>query len=223
MFFFASHGDYKSTSEHLAGRLWCKNKSTWLELPTLAGRLSGIKGKVIVLLESCGPGAALYDFKSNRDLSGYTDDPESAGEIIRAFSASDPGLLVYQPEEISDSEEEDRKLVEQYLREQEDPEETADVKAASRFKTKKFIVMTAAAFRQVSYSIGSDTYNLFPVWLTKGVGLSGDMPADAEYGNHDGLLSVKELYQYVFAHTRHKQTPLVYPEDSSYELFQRAD
>ena len=60
LFFFASHGDPTSTTREKAGRLWCKKKESSLRLQTLADRLTRIKGKVIVILESCGPGAAMH-------------------------------------------------------------------------------------------------------------------------------------------------------------------
>ena len=47
------------------------------------------------------------------------------------------------------------------------------------------------------------------------------MPADVENGNGDGKLTVDELYQYVYKHTRHKQIPQVYPKNSDYVLFLR--
>ena len=69
--------------------------------------------------------------------------------------------------------------------------------------------------------MGEHTYNVFPYWLTKGVGTSGPMPADVENGNGDGKLTLDELYQYVYKHTRHKQIPQVYPKNSDYVLFLR--
>ena len=207
MFFFASHGDYQSTTEKYAGRLWCKNKQTWLELPKLAKRLSKIKGKVIVLLESCGPGAALHEFGQNgkageeggegtEGKEEYADEPGFSRDVIGAFSSVDPGLSVYQPRQ--------------------------GAKASTAiFRTSKFVVMTASAYLQKSYSIGTDTYNLFPVWLTKGVGNGKSIPADRECGNKDGKLTVQELYQYVYNHTVYKQTPQVYPKNCDYVLFKK--
>ena len=209
IFFFASHGDYRSTSEQYAGRLWCVRKKTWVELPALAKQLTRVQGKVIVLLESCGPGAVVHEFPDAGETGAEEpeDDPEACEAIISAFAAADPGLSVYRPAEDDRDRAED------------DPEQAA---TGNLFMTEKFIVMTAAAYLQASYSIGSDTYNLFPVWLAKGVGTAGDMPADAECGDSDGRLAVKELYQYVYDHTKYRQTPQVYPRNSDYILFLRA-
>lgn len=215
IFFFASHGDWRSSSEKLAGRLWCKNKKTWLELPTLAKKLAKVKGKVVVLLESCGPGAAVHEFDDSKNASaaseeavtGLQNDSQLSSEIISAFADADPGLTEYIQTKTS----------------KKGGSNSASKAAAStnRFLTEKFIVMTAAAYHEISYMFGPDNYNLFPVWLTRGVGTGGKMPADTEYGNGDGKLTVKELYKYVYAHTSYKQTPQVYPKNSKYVLFRR--
>ena len=218
IFFFASHGDYKSTSQKLAGRLWCKNKETWLELPELAKTLSNAKGKVIVILESCGPGAATKEWGSE-NLSTASSDGEAAEEeetdapelselFISAFAAADPGLTVYQTDEHTMSRAGENAGAGQTTQ-------------ANLFLTEKFVVLTASAYLQASYMVGEHTYNLFPYWLTKGVGTSGAMPADIENGNGDGKLTVNELYQDVYTHTIHRQTPQVYPKNSDYVLFLR--
>ena len=218
IFFFASHGDYKSTSQKLAGRLWCKNKETWLELPELAKTLSNAKGKVIVILESCGPGAATKEWGSE-NLSTASSDGEAAEEeetdapelselFISAFAAADPGLTVYQTDEHTMSRAGENAGAGQTTQ-------------ANLFLTEKFVVLTASAYLQASYMVGEHTYNLFPYWLTKGVGTSGAMPADIENGNGDGKLTVNELYQYVYKHTSYRQTPQVYPKNSDYVLFLR--
>ena len=210
MFFFASHGDYRSTDPTLAGRLYCKNKQTWVTLPELAAKLSRVKGKVIVLLESCGPGAALRELSNasadddNSAAEEETAEDLFAQEAIRAFAAADPGLRVY------------RAGTELIVTGQDQ-----GVMGSNLFLTEKFIVMVASGYLQASYSIGTDTSNLFPNKLCKGVGTSGTMPADTECGNGDGRLTVNELFLYVYKYTKHRQTPDVYPKDSDYVLFLR--
>ena len=207
LFFFASHGDRKSTSIQLAGRLFCKDRATWLELPTLAQELSRIHGKVIVLLESCGPGAALRPYANPFSVpveSSSAEAPETYDLnrlIIDTFRRADPGLVI--PGTFSRAESNPLRPL---------PRDNP-------FLTDKFVVITAASYLQVSYMIGSDLYNLFPFWLTQGVGAGGPMPADTECGNSDGKLTVQELFKYVYKHTKHKQTPLVYPTNSDYVLF----
>ena len=218
MFFFASHGDYKSTSKQLAGRLWCKNKETWLELPELAKTLAATKGKVIVILESCGPGAAIKEW-DNETLStasfedeGTADEegdaPDLSDLFISAFAAADPGLTVYETDgdTLSGAGESDG---------------SGQFPHGNQFLTEKFVILTASAYLQTSYMMGEHTYNVFPYWLTKGVGTAGAMPADIENGNGDGKLTMNELYQYVYKHTIHRQTPQVYPKNSDYVLFLR--
>ena len=220
LFFFASHGDYRLKSQKYAGRLWCKNKKTWIELPDLAQRLSKAKGKVIVILESCGPGPAIHDFGDDDSVQGVflsrTADEDFNAAMISAFRSADPGLSVYEtspvsPESLADGSwsfavpgrDEDR------------------FTSVPSFRTEKFLVLTASDYLQTSYMIGEHTYNLFPYWLTRGVGTAGAMPADTECGDSDGKLTLNELFKYVYKKTRHKQTPKVYPENSEYILFTR--
>lgn len=211
MFFFASHGDYRSTDPQQAGRLYCKYKQTWILLQELAARLTNVKGKVIVLLETCGPGAALRDVNFAAEGSDNTmpeqeetDDSVFREAAIHAFTAADPGLRVYRPGVRTVDSEADQ-----------------GVMGSNLFLTEKFIVMVASGYLQASYSIGTDTSNLFPNKLCKGVGTSGTMPADTECGNGDGMLTVNELFLYVYKYTKHRQTPDVYPKDSDYVLFLR--
>ena len=225
IFFFASHGDYRSTSQQYAGRLWCKNKATWLELPELARVLSNVKGKVIVLLESCGPGAAIREFSSldgsTQSEEGPVDNPDMTGAVISAFAAADPGLTEYRTSPTPFFPDTAGSAMLDEAEAGTAGRSYATEGAGNLFLTEKFIVMTASAYLQTSYSAGQDACNLFPKWLTKGVGTSGAMPADTECGNSDGKLTVNELFQYVYKHTIYRQTPQVYPQNSSYVLFLR--
>lgn len=220
LFFFASHGDYRERSQKLAGRLWCKNKKTWIELPDLAQRLSKAKGKVIVILESCGPGAAVHDFGDDNSVQGVfisrTPDDDFNAAIISAFQSADPGLSVYETSPVSPEALADGSWIFSAP-----GREEGRFQSVPSFRQEKFLVLTASDYLQTSYMIGEHTYNLFPYWLTKGVGTAGIMPADTECGNSDGLLTLNELYKYVYKKTRHKQTPKVYPENSDYILFTR--
>ena len=216
MFFFASHGDKVSKDQQNAGRLYCKNKATWLCLPDLADALSLINGKVIVLLESCGPGAAVREFSGAPGLllastggavdlptdADDEDDPETAAAMLSIFAAADPGLLIYQAP---------------------DPDSPVRPRGTNHFLTEKFVIMCAAEYLQTSYMYQGDTKNLFPYWLVTGVGTSGAMPADVNKGNGDGLLTFNELFQYVYAKTKSKQTACCYPKNSPYPLFKRPE
>ncbi len=215
LFFFASHGDKVSKDYQNAGRLYCRMKATWLCLPDLADALSLIDGKVIVILESCGPGAAVRDFSGVPGLrlasagglpdlpadDGGGDDPETAAAMLSVFAAADPGLLVYRPQ---------------------GPDSGLRPREVNRFLTQKFEILCAAEYLQTSYMYQGDTKNLFPYWLVTGVGSTGGMPADMEYGDGDGLLTFQELFRYVYARTKYKQTACCYPQNSSYPLFRRA-
>ena len=220
MFFMASHGDYRASDPVYAGRLRCKDRETNVLLPVLAEKLTHVEGKVIVILQACGPGAAVKDWEAeeaevevNTASRHQTEADESAAyeqgmsrAIISAFSAADPGLTAYQSEVLDEG----------YTLSQ------SSGAPKNKFLTSKFIVMTCSDYMQMSYFMQANTNNIYPYWMSEGIGTSGPMPADVYYGNNNGELTVSELHRYVYDHVKHKQTPRVYPEDSSYVLFKRA-
>ena len=225
LFFMASHGDYRASDPVYAGRLRCKDRETNVLLPTLAEKLTHVEGKVIVILQACGPGAAVRDWEAEAakeaeveinintaSLNQGEADEAAAYEqgmsraIISAFSAADPGLTAYQSEVLDDK----------YTLHQ------SSAAPKNKFLTSKFIVMTCSDYMQMSYFMQANTNNVYPYWMAQGIGTSGSMPADVYYGNGNGELTVSELHRYVYDHVKDKQTPRVYPEGSDYVLFKRA-
>ena len=94
LFFIATHGDSDGD-----GDLILSGNSSVSSLPfsTLAAWLGTyVKGEVIVIIESCGAGSAIY---AGRDEENSTKaaDTDNSGKIasaaVRAFSAADPGIL----------------------------------------------------------------------------------------------------------------------------------
>lgn len=209
LFFMASHGDPRSPDQYHAGRLWCKDRATWIPLPRLAEKLSVIEGKVIVIIQSCGTGAAIYDFDAHElsSASGSPEESDAAYEqemsaaVTSAFAAADPGLEQYQPAVLDDN--------------------GGLSKSPNKFRDSKFVVMTACGYMEWSKFYGSNTNNIFPYELTQGIGTSGPFPADVYHGNNNGELTAVELYRYVYEHIKHRQTPGLYPQDSDYVLFKR--
>lgn len=220
MFFMASHGDFRASDPVYAGRLRCKDRETNVLLPVLAEKLTHVEGKVIVILQACGPGAAVHEWEiedeetevNTASRPEHEQDEAAVYEqgmsraIISAFSAADPGLQAYQSEVLEDG----------YTLSQ----SSGTIK--SKFLTSKFIVMTASDYMQMSFFMQANTNNIYPYWMSEGIGTSGPMPADVYYGNNNGELTVSELHRYVYDKVKDKQTPRVWPEDSSYVLFKRA-
>ncbi len=219
LFFIATHGDSVSSGEY-AGALILADSSgsiTSIKLDELADCLSAVQGKVIVILESCGSGAAIYENSASSDSMTFyansasadseaqqTADEAFAEAVVRAFAARDTvsvasnGLL----------------------------SNTGEFRVES-----KFYVLTCSAYQQESWGTEDGPWNYFTKWLTNGIGTSGSMPADAAYGNSDGTLTLEEAYHYVstvgdsyeFVYDGESYTQQVkrYPEGSSYELFTR--
>ena len=213
LFFIATHGDVDYTGDY-AGAL-AMSPSGSLLLKDLANALNAVPGKVIVVLESCGAGAAVYPNGGNSSNDGkalYEDVKRRATQfdeaVIRAFSGADPGIVVtLQPNDVQAN--------------------TGEFRVDN-----KFYVLTASRYQELSWGMESGksetSYNYFTLWLTQGIGTSGAMPADANSNNQTTL---DELYRYISkvgddyqfktdggVYYQHVQ---VYPADSDYVLFCR--
>ena len=220
LFFIATHGDNGSTDEY-AGALFTVDASgneSYMTMRTLADALSNVPGKVIVMLESCGAGAAIYEegVAENSKLVANTQSNGSkfTGTAISAFSVRDKGVT--------------REAVYYF----DDPGEEYDEKSppllanTGEFRQSKFYVLAAARYLEMSYGwestvstpFGNIPCNVFTRSLARGVGASGAMPADT---NHDGQATLNELFNYIKADSDDKQHVQRYPVNSSYVLFQR--
>lgn len=218
LFFIATHGDVELTGDY-AGMLAMAPSGNLL-LKKLASALQAVPGKVIVILESCGAGAAVYaDNSSNggSDRKALFESVKKRAEAfdaaaIRAFANADTDVRVRYG--ASDS---------------------GDARAnTGEFRVEnKFYVLTASQYQELSWGnemMDADrSYNYFTLWLYDGIGVSGSMPADA---NNNGQTTLNELYRYISdvgddypfrpasggVYYQHVQ---VYPADSDYVLFCR--
>ena len=221
LFMIASHGDTSCSTNHTAGSI-CTYWDGNLYLDDLANALAKIPGKVIVILQSCGSGAATRSF-SGAAGSGTAQgaaDLDFGRLAISAFAGEDPGLKVYEYEEAPAGEG--------FI--------TVPEPATNEFLTSKFVILTAASYHESSWSQEggsmSDSFAYFVYDMEQGITTSGSFPADTQYGNGDGRLTLKELHTYllntlgkrVFRDKDGKtytQTPTIYPSDGSYVLFIR--
>ena len=198
LFFFSGHGnssDEASDAQSGALVMASKEERHCEEMPmsTLRDLLLKVPGKVIVMLSSCGSGAAVYT------KNGV--DPAQAArrfdeEAVNAFRSADPGLA----------------------------SNTGELRVMN-----KFYVLTTAAYREEAW--GDSQGSFFAVALEKGVGRSGDMPADRLYaGNRNGVVDLHELYRYLSSTLDYEgntsvdgktfyQHVQVYPGDTRYALF----
>ena len=195
LFFIATHGVTNVESGEYAGELVTyggADYDDYMTLGELAEALKAVPGKVIVLLGSCGSGAAIVQNGKLRfvpDLSGESDDAFNEA-AIRAFSELDEQLPADESEILPNTGE---------------------------FRSSKFYVMTAAAHQESSYGYeGSNPHNVFPYYFA--MGAMGDKPADA---NGNGTITMVEMFNYIYdiALDEVGQHTQMYPSGSTYALF----
>ena len=226
LFFIATHGNSSGDGE-LAMNYY--SDRSFLDFDTLATWLkNACKGKVIVVIESCGAGSAVYApgvVQNDASAAGETfgdemsavteksnaklimnqpgpDDFDAANFVNRAISAfakADPGIEL---DEEMDGEE-------------------VNV-GAGAMRTSKFYVLAAARHHELSW--GTETYgaqgNYFTKWLIEGVGSKSYSPADT---NRNKIVTLNEAFLYLKKHSTtpggNVQHAQVYPKNSSYKLF----
>ncbi len=175
LFFIATHGNSDGDGElaTLDYSIGFDELAAWLK--------SACKGKVIVILESCGAGSAIY-----AKGAGAAADPAAAAEAfvrraVQAFSAADEAVERIPKGLAANS--------------------TGDLRVEN-----KFYVLAAAAHHEESFgyedwedeegNLLEEGGNLFTEWLLEGIGASADN-APADTPPEDGALTLKELYNYV--------------------------
>ncbi len=98
LFFIAAHGDVKGTSTAAGwiGAVTPKGEVSHLNLSSLADALAAIPGRIIVLLGTCGSGAAVYAGNAAGGGEAKAADAFNSA-AIRAFRRVDPGVSVLSP------------------------------------------------------------------------------------------------------------------------------
>ena len=212
LFFIATHGDTESTGSYAGALATSSGKCVLFH--ELASWLSAVPGKVIVVVESCGSGAAVY----------------STGETQNGLK---PQALGVEEDETLD-EQFTQSLIDAFAAYDETVRPAADGPVANTGELRvanKFYVLTASRYQEYSWGTESGPYNYFTKWLTEGVGTSGTLPADQSYGNQDGVVSLEELFSYISAvgdnhdfydgYSIYYQHVQRYPQGSDYGLFRR--
>ena len=179
LFFIATHGDVDSTGKY-AGALAMVGGmgEEMLLMQDLADALLAVPGRVIVIIESCGAGAAIYaDGEISANVSERTKAMAQAA--AKAFARVDPGIVVSKEGTTGENQNGLR------------------TNTGELMVTNKFYVLAASAYQEQSYGmeIGEDSsYNFFTKWLLDGVGTSIDMPADVDANRR---ITLHELYSYI--------------------------
>ena len=162
LFYISTHGDevnsFDSDTPEYTGYLVTypdQMYDNWYEryvmtLPCLASWLKDIPGQVIVILDSCGSGAAVYGANANGTESGSDTSFEPSrfdNYIVKTFRALDKGTLA--------------------------------VNDGAFVVTNKFYVLTSTGYQETCWTCDGK-YSYFTKWLTDGVGTEGRMAADID-------------------------------------------
>lgn len=195
LFFYSGHGVTDSGTQY-SGALMTVDYD-YILLSDLAEMLSAVPGKVIVILDSCGSGAAVYSSQSINsigigDESSSFDPQKFNEEAISAFS----NLASVQNK-------------------------------SGEFRNSKYYVLTASAYGEDSKSVmtnniwggaltrgfvASAGYDFnTKTWLSS---MNGD-------ANHDNIVTLNECYIYCADYASGYQNVQVYPENSDFKLFIR--
>ena len=161
-----------------------------LSFKTLASWLNTyVKGRVFVILESCGAGSSVYPSKppyleenasAKAEQSDQDDSEELLSKAIKAFAEVDHSITIANPDGQKGGVS---------------ANSTGDF---TKFEN-KFYVLAAADHHEDSYGWEDSTsvsgsYNFFTYWLILGIGNKGNSPADK---SKNGSLSLYELYNYI--------------------------
>ena len=170
IFYIATHGDWQSTGAE-AGALTMSDGRN-LNLSVLRDWLEKIPGDVIVILSSCGSGAAI-----TRNGLGQVDNQAAAfdEEVVRVFAEGN-----------------DR------ARKSAIRANTGEFLDRDKFYVLTSCEYRTQSYWHTRGDDLDQAYHYFTKWLTEGVGKSGNMPADRMYwGNNNGIVELDELYKYI--------------------------
>ncbi len=218
LFFFASHGAVDYASGDYAGAMFTYSPGSYyyMTMPQLASWLSDVPGKVIVMIGTCGSGAAVYQSGVAENAVGSAGsgfDPEAFAELCaEAFAAQDQYI---------ESDEEG------YIYDEEG-NNTAVQPNLGDFCTSKFYVLTAARHQESSWGTeASPSHNYFTQYLALGAQGAADSSGDGAVSLHELFLYIKAnatgpYYTYNEQGVRegpYYQHVQEYPKNSSYILF----
>ena len=162
LFFIATHGDsthdgalqmpftgeYGNNADMLR---YLKSSTQYLSFSTLASWLNTyVRGSVIVILESCGAGSAIYssgEEENSLTTENDLDDAAFVSKAVAAFSSADGGVV---------------------------GNSTGDLRKP------KYYVLAASRHMELSWGTEKKKYNYFTRWLIDGVGSRSHSPADAD-------------------------------------------
>ena len=200
LFFIATHGVTNVESGSWAGAI-CTSDGGYVQMGELAGWLKKVPGKVIVIIGSCGSGAAV-SANGAKGASKFDEDAFNTS-VIQAFAAADEIL----------------------------PSEGGDAANIGDFRNSKFYVLTAAKHMESSWGCedgsASSSYNYFPYYIVKGAKGAADSNKDKKITLKELYKYADKEARgpyYYYDENDVRQGPFyqharVYPSNSSYVLF----
>ena len=247
LFFIATHGNSDGDGELAMPFLgttygdayaYLANPKRLLPFDVLASWLkSSCKGKVVVLIQSCGAGSAIYSYGEENGLKKIDSNKALSEGVNLANDLKDEGgksngsLKMNGLKDNFDAAKFVNQAVSAFSKADEAEtfdQELFDNSGVGAMRTSKFYVLAASRHHEESWgyegvydhSIG---YNLFTQWLIDGVGTKKKSPADVSPKNKK--ITLKELFNYIhkfdYSHAdegiiQHVQ---VYPKNSSFVVF----
>ena len=218
LFYYSGHG-VTNSGEYYSGALQTVDYR-YITTFDLAEMLSGIPGKIIVILDSCGSGATIYD----GDGDEIDEDLEVSSEPNTGKSAE---VLDFDPEVFNDDVMEAFEYYDPGLPVTPIESTIPGILRSGELRQSKFSVITSSSYEQ-----NSQTTFLDGIWggvLTRGIADAvgcrypggdylGDMPADF---NENSSVSFMELADYCIEYVAGRQKAMCYYGSGDMDLFIR--
>lgn len=159
LFYINTHGTTTSAGPEAGG---LSTKGGGIRLEALAGYLSGVKGRVIVVLDVCGTGSAMLS--ASEEASAAAAPEALAASALNAFIEADVPLI----------------------------SEGEVISRSGEFRVpNKFQVIAGAGYHEPSQGNNAKG-SFLSVWLSNAVGSSGPMPGDLDDDGALSLLEYRE-------------------------------
>lgn len=222
LFYYSGHG-VTGSPEYYSGALQTVDYQ-YITTMDLAELLSNVPGRVIVILDSCGSGAAISDGTENTMsiLSG-----DNSVQRLDATGESEADGLLFDADQFNNGVIQAFSRFDSVIGTSSDSSSANEKTKAGELRQTKFYVITSSAYEENSLTTQVDG-----VWgglLTRGIAngtgcsfpagvYSGAMPADT---NADNGISFFELASYCKQYTGDQQQVLSYSASPNYVIIQR--
>ena len=221
LFYYSGHG-ITGAGEYYSGAIQTVDYQ-YITTQDLAELLSGVSGKVIVIMDSCGSGATISDEEISVP-NAYSLFPENNLSESNTQKNTDNEI-----DEIFDTERFSKGIIEAfkpyYLSSGTAIADKNGLGKAMELRTSKFYVLTGSAYEESSLTTNYGGYwgGIFTKGLTSCAGFTyptssftGSFQGDT---NDDNLLSLSECAAYCISFVDDRQHILSYPSDSDFVLF----